>query len=240
MHERFRQRRARILARPVADQRGEQEQPLQRADGRGHGVERGVAGGEQQPELVRAHVGHEPDRVAPEQPVHAAIGVLVSFQPFLARILYTKDWHDADLFEQFELGFQPVDMLLLAGEDILEQLPRHVIADRLAVLDGITQVRLGAAFEPQIAAEDFLRVLADQQLAEILQVGKALEEQDPLDQLVRMFHLVDGLVVLMLGQPFKAPVPVHARVQKILVDGRQLVLQDLVEVFDYPGVAFHP
>jgi len=70
-------------------------------------------------------------------------------------------------------------------------------------------------------------------------VGQALEEQDALDQLVGVLHLVDRLVILVLAELLQPPVLVHARVQEVLVDGHQLVAEDLVQVLDDLLVAFH-
>ena len=36
-------------------------------------------------------------------------------------------------------------------------------------------------------------------------------------------YFVDGLFVFMLGQLFQAPILIHARMQKILVDSDQLI-----------------
>jgi hypothetical protein len=54
-----------------------------------------------------------------------------------------------------------------------------------------------------------------------------------------MLHLVDGLLVLLLLELLEAPVAGHARVQEVLVDRRQLVLEREVEEFDDLGVAAH-
>ena len=63
-----------------------------------------------------------------------------------------------------------------------------VVADAFAMRDAR---RAGPAPRPFPASRshcsDFLRVFADQQLAQILQVGQAFEEQDALDQLSACF-----------------------------------------------------
>jgi hypothetical protein len=94
-------------------------------------------------------------------------------------------------------------------------------------------------FELQIAAEHFLGVLADHQLVQVLQVGQAVEHQDAFDQLVGMLHFLDRLFVLMLAQRLEPPMTIHARVQKILVDGGQLVLELAIQQLDYLLVGFH-
>ncbi|MCY1443321.1 hypothetical protein D9M71_597290 [compost metagenome] len=54
-----------------------------------------------------------------------------------------------------------------------------------------------------------------------------------------MLHLIDRLVVLVRAEAFQTPVVPHARVQEVLVDGDQLVAEDLVQVLDDFLVAFH-
>lgn len=130
-------------------------------------------------------------------------------------------------------------MFLLGLEDVFQQLAAAVVADLFAIGDGGAQVLQAHLFQAQVAFEHFLGVLADQQLAEVLQVGQAFEKQDALDQLVGMLHLVDGFIVLMLAELVQAPVLVHPRVQEVLVDGHQFVAKDLVEVLDDLSIAFH-
>ena len=57
---------------------------------------------------------------------------------------------------------------------------------------------IACLLEPQVAFEDFLNILADQQLVEVLQVRQAIEEEDALDQPVGMLHLVDRFIVFVL------------------------------------------
>ncbi len=51
--------------------------------------------------------------------------------------------------------------------------------------------------EPEIAPEAFLDVLADHELAEILQIGHAIEEENALDELVGVLHLIDGFLLFV-------------------------------------------
>ena len=59
--------------------------------------------------------------------------------------------------------------------------------------------------EREVALQHFLDVLADAQSAEQLEIGQAVEEQDPLGQLVGMLHLVDRFVPLELGELGRCP-----------------------------------
>src|SRR4029453_3367906 len=72
-----------------------------------------------------------------------------------------------------------------------------------------------------------------------LEVGKAVEEEDPFGQSVRVLHLVDGFGALELGELVDAPIVEKPIVQPVLVGRRQLVLQRLIEKLDDFGVALH-
>ena len=130
-------------------------------------------------------------------------------------------------------------MFFLVCQDVLEEFAADIVARLLAMGDRLLVEGVAGIFELQVAFHAFDDVLADQQLVEILQVGQALKKQDALDQLVGMFHLVDRFVIFDLAELGEAPVPEHARMQEILVDGRQFELQRLVEIFDDLAVAAH-
>ncbi|MNT17309.1 hypothetical protein D3C72_1524520 [compost metagenome] len=95
------------------------------------------------------------------------------------------------------------------------------------------------AFQLQIAFQHFRRVLGDQQLVQRLQIRQAVEHQDAVDQLVGVFHFADRFFVFLLAQLFQAPVLVHARMQEVLVDGRQFVGELCVEHADDFFIALH-
>src|SRR5690606_22967434 len=65
------------------------------------------------------------------------------------------------------------------------------------------------------------------------------EKENALDQAISVLHLVDRFLVFDLGELVEPPVPEHAGMQEILIDGRQLELQRLVQIFDDLGVALH-
>ena len=69
--------------------------------------------------------------------------------------------------------------------------------------------------------------------------GKAVEEDDSLDELVGVLHLLDRFLAPVFGQRLEAPIFQQAIVQPVLVDGGQLVPQAAVEIFDDFGVALH-
>src|SRR5690606_1500648 len=75
-----------------------------------------------------------------------------------------------DALQQLELSLERIDVLLFASENLLEQPPRYVVVDALAQRDPFSKRRHRHLLELQVAAQDLLDVLADQQLAEILEI----------------------------------------------------------------------
>src|SRR5262249_46180626 len=93
--------------------------------------------------------------------------------------------------------------------------------------------------ELQVGFQHLLGILADAELAQVLQIWQPLEHEDALDQSVGVLHLLDRLVVLALAEALEAPLAVHARVQEVLVDRRELARELAVELLDHLLVAFH-
>ena len=76
-----------------------------------------------------------------------------------------------ELFDEAKLGFDPVDVFLLRGQYRFEQFPADVVLAFFTVGDGLLQVGHRSEFQLEIAFQDFLWILADEQLSELLQVG---------------------------------------------------------------------
>ena len=112
-----------------------------------------------------------------------------------------------------------VHVLLLGDEDVLEERFRAVVADVAASLDVLVQHRDRLHLEREVVPEHLRRAGADVELPEALEVRQTVEEEDALDELVRMLHLVDRLLVDPAAEVLVTPVLAHARVQEILVDG---------------------
>jgi hypothetical protein len=107
------------------------------------------------------------------------------------------------------------------------------------VRDGLADLADGAHLELEIALQYFAHVFADHQLVQVLEIGQPFEEQDPLDELVRMLHLVDRFFVFVVAHLFQAPIPQHSGVQKILIDCGELVFQHRIQMLDDVLIAFH-
>src|SRR5690606_829785 len=76
----------------------------------------------------------------------------------------------ADPLDQRQLGFQPVDVFFLGLEDVGEQPPADEIADLLAMDDRLLERGDGFHLQREVALEHFLRVFADLQLAQRLEI----------------------------------------------------------------------
>ena len=112
----------------------------------------------------------------------------------------------ADLADRLLLGLDPVDVVVLGDEDLLEQRAGGVVAGGDAGGDAVVEALDRLVLELEIELELLGHRLADAHRVEALHVGDAVEEQDPLDDLVGVLHLVDRLVAGVLGEPLVAPV----------------------------------
>jgi hypothetical protein len=82
-------------------------------------------------------------------------------------------------------------------------------------------------------------VLAHIDLHVLLHVGDAIEVEDALHHLLRVFHLLDGLLAAVLRQALVVPVLAHHRVDEVLVDAGQLGAQHVVQDLDDLVVPLH-
>src|SRR5579859_125611 len=89
------------------------------------------------------------------------------------------DTHQPD---HIELLLDEIDVLLLVLQDVREELPADVVPHGFGMGDAVPQIPYRLLLELQVAVQDLIDGFADQQLVEILEVGQAAEEQDPLDQ----------------------------------------------------------
>src|SRR6185503_3376276 len=69
--------------------------------------------------------------------------------------------------------------------------------------------------------------------------GHAVEKEHALDDLVGVLHLVDGLVVRVLGEDGITPVLAHPRMDEVLVDAGQLLAKHLIEQIDDARITLH-
>src|SRR5271166_5089428 len=146
---------------------------------------------------------------------------------------------DSHLADGVQLPFQPIDVVLFVVENFLRQVARAIIARSRTHLDALIQALYGIVFELKVVLELRLDSRADVDLEVVRHVRSAVKIQNALHQLLGVGHFLDGFLLDQLRQAFIAPVFTHLGVKKVLVDCRQLRLQELVEKLDDFSITFH-
>ena len=145
----------------------------------------------------------------------------------------------AGFLDEFDLGFESVDLFFGFVQNQQQPDARHIFGVLLTgdntFLDGF----LRAGFQLQVALQNLARVLAVHYLEHQLHVGQAVQHQDALVELVGMLHFADRLLVFLLAEFFQSPVPVHARMQEILVDRGEFIGQLRIQQLDDSFIALH-
>src|SRR5574337_2163271 len=90
----------------------------------------------------------------------------------------------SELLNQRELRFEKIDVLFLVGGELLEQILRDAVIDRVAMSGRLEIERAGGNLGREIALDDFLDVAPDVQRVERLHVRLTVEEKDAGDQLI--------------------------------------------------------
>src|SRR5271166_1107377 len=163
-----------------------------------------------------------------------SIWILFFFFQLLSQIVLV-----AHLADGVQLRLEPVDVVLLVGKDLFRQLARPSVIRCNAELDAVIQTFHSVVLQLHVILVLLFHRLADVDLEVVGHVGRAIQIQNPLDQLLGVYHFFDRLFADELCQPLIAPVLAHFRVKEILVDRRQFRFQDLIEKIDNLGVAFH-
>src|SRR5437867_782237 len=138
----------------------------------------------------------------------------------------------AGLRDEHELGLDPVGVLFLALEDRRQELAGAVVAEAAGDLDGGIEGLDGRLLHLEIEAELLGHRLADVHLAEPLEIGHAFQIEEAGDEAIGVPHLPERLLADLLPQPDVAPVLAHPCVDPVLVDGRELGGEDLVQERD--------
>ena len=140
---------------------------------------------------------------------------------------------------ELKLRFEEVDVLFLIAHQLFKKVSGHVVLGAVAVSRRLLVKRTGGHLGSKVAIQYLLDGLPDMQRIKHLHVGKAIEENDAMNEFIGVFHLFDGLLAPFLGKGLIAPVLEQTIVQPILIDGRKLVTQRLVKVFDYGCISAH-
>src|SRR5687768_676159 len=110
-----------------------------------------------------------------------------------------------------------------------EQIFGAVVGIVSAKLDAVIETRDGFHLQREVELELLGNFLADGDLTEALYVGHAFEKEDPFDELVGVFHLVNRLFANSLGEAMVTPIFAHLGVKKVLIDGGKLAGENVVQ-----------
>src|ERR1700754_2578572 len=135
----------------------------------------------------------------------------------------------AQLFHQLQLGLEVVDVVFLVGDDLLEEDGARTVFFGAAHDDAGLETGQYLILDREVGLELLAQRLADTQREEALVVRQAIQQQDAVGDGLGVAHLVERLRAGVLGYLGEAPVLLHFRVQKVLVDRGQLTGQLLVE-----------
>ena len=172
-----------------------------------------------------------------EHEYHESIDEMKHADKLSERILFLDGLPNFQNLGKLRIGENPVEVLkadLALEYDALPTL-KEAIAHCEQVGDYVSRELFADILESEEEHIDWIET----QLAEVLEVRQALEEEDAFRQLVGVLHLVDGLVVLVLREFLQSPVLQHPGVQEILVDRDELVVERLVQVLDDLRIALH-
>jgi hypothetical protein len=147
---------------------------------------------------------------------------------------------DADLADGFELGLEPVGVLLLVDEHVGEQLAAAVVTDPDARGDAVVQPLDRFPLRLQVELELLGHRLSYPHRVQALEVRHALEVEDPIGERLDVLHLVDRFGADLVRQALVAPVVAQLGVHEVLVDGRELGGEHVVQQFQDGGVTLHP
>jgi len=106
-------------------------------------------------------------------------------------------------------------------------------------LDGVVVHGHGLDFELEVAIELLPDVAPDGELHELGHAGRAIQEEDALDERLGVLHFVDRFFLDVIREVAVVPVLAHLGMQEVLVDRGQFFLERLVQQGDDFRVAFH-
>ncbi len=107
-----------------------------------------------------------------------------------------------------------------------------MVAQIVTLLGGSVELLDGSALAHQGEAEHLLGGLAYLDVAQPLHVGVPVEEQNPVDDVVCVLHLIDREVVEDLPETRKAPVVEHPGVQEVGIGDSEFEGERVIEHFD--------
>ncbi len=81
--------------------------------------------------------------------------------------------------------------------------------------------------------------IPNMEFVQFAQDGFALQEQQTFHQHFGMFHFFNGAVFNDIMELFIAPVLAHDRMEHVLADGSQFLLEKVIQKGNNPVVSFH-
>jgi len=118
---------------------------------------------------------------------------------------------------------------LLVLQDPIQQLARAVILELHGLLDRRVVVRHRLLLGVLVARDHLLHGLPDVHRGELRHRGHPLQEQDSLDEHLRVTHFVPGLLLDRLVKRAVAPLVAHLGVDHVLADGGQFLGEEIVQ-----------
>ena len=128
--------------------------------------------------------------------------------------------------------------VIKVGTDVKEQFTYDLALEMNGVKTYNQAIELCTTLKDNGTRELRLHVTADVEF-QVLHLGGGVEEQDALDQLLGVLHLVDRLLLDVVAERVVAPLVAHLRVQEVLVDGRELLTQRHVQLGNDLRGPFH-
>jgi hypothetical protein len=107
----------------------------------------------------------------------------------------------ADSRGEVQLRLQLLEVFFALDDRVLEELPRAGIALIEAERDPLLERRQGPCFQLQIPLKHVFEVVTDMHIEGLVQVRHALQEEDAVDQALRVAHFLERFLIDLFIQP---------------------------------------
>ena len=130
-------------------------------------------------------------------------------------------------------------MRVLVAQDGFEDVARGIVQHLAGQHDGLVVLPDRIELQGVVVVHLLGDLRADVHVVEVGYDGRALQEQDALDEALGMLHLGDRALLEIFAQAGVAPVLGHLGMHHVLVDGGQLAGKQTVQRVDKFLVSFH-
>ena len=124
-------------------------------------------------------------------------------------------------------------MLFRLDQNFVQQLPTAGVIDRDTQRDGVVVGMHSLHFELQVVLELLFDVGAHANDVVARDFGHPFQEEDAIDEHLRVLHFANGFVVVLRGQPIQTPVLAHFGLHEVLIDRRQFDRESRIERVDH-------